>query len=66
MAKIKNPLIIIGGKENFGKYHIEQVIEGNYCELVITDISTETENNYYVGQADTEQKGYSDMCVVEE
>lgn len=66
MAIIKNPLIIIGGKENFGKYHIEQVIDGDYCELAITDITTETENNYYVGQADTEEKGFSDMCIVEQ
>ena len=64
MAKISNPLIIIGGKENFGKYHIEQVIDGDDIELYISDITTETENNYYIGQV-INKDGTSELYIVD-
>lgn len=50
MAKIKNPfIVIVGGKPNFAKYNIQQVINGDTCELAIVDISTQTANNYFIG-----------------
>lgn len=38
------------GGNTFGKYHIEQIISGNTCELVITEITTEQSDNYMIGQ----------------
>lgn len=34
----------------FGKFHIEQIIFGDTCELVITEIGSEQANNYMIGQ----------------
>ena len=39
-----------GGVNTFGRFHIEQVISGDTCELVITEIQTEQSNNYMIGQ----------------
>ena len=41
-----------GGEPNFAKYRITQIINGNSCELQITDIneSETTNDNYFVGQ----------------
>lgn len=39
-----------GGGDTFGKYHIEQIISGDTCELVITEIVSEQTNNYMIGQ----------------
>lgn len=51
MAKIVNPfIVVVGGKPNFVKYNIQQVINGDLCEINIVDITTETANNYFVGQ----------------
>lgn len=58
MAKIVNPLIVLtgkGGEPNFAKYNITQVITGNKCELHIVDITTQTSNNYLVGQLASQQ-----------
>ena len=39
-----------GGGNTFGKFHIEQIIFGNTCELAITEIGSEQANNYMIGQ----------------
>ena len=38
------------GGNTFGKYHIEQTIFGDTCELAITEIDSEQANNYMIGQ----------------
>ena len=59
MAKIINPIIVLtagGGEPNFAKYNITQVINGDKCELHIVDITTQTSNNYFVGQNVSQDK----------
>ena len=64
MAKISNPIIVLtGGKLNFSKYNISQVINGDKCEINIVDITTQTSDNYFVGQNVSQDK--SQLYIVD-